>query len=318
MMQRLDVVSRFLLALTATAALFVGGMIFPPAGVVLFPLVPQPVLWFGLKYGALNGMGMGVLAMGGLLFLGGKELALLYSLFISVAGLMFILLGRIRAIERLVVATTGVIFTGAVTLMQFLYGSWGLMVREIRVSITENLMAAVRMYEKMDIPRESLKLLKERTPQVADMILHLLPAMVFIGLALIVLFNVISLCRWFPERKGQWLSVKTLREWKAPDRLVWALIVCGFIVFIPAFETFKVIAANILLVIVAFYFLQGLAIVAYFFNKNNVPRIFRGVIYLFIAFQQICTLLVAALGLLDLWGDFRRLNKKDLNPGQAS
>lgn len=318
MMQRLDVVSRFLLALTVTMALFVSGMIFPPAGIVLFPLVPQPVLWFGLKYGALNGMAMGALAMVGLLFLGGKELALLYSLFISVAGLLFILLGRIRAIEGLVVATTGVLFAGAGALMRVLYGSWDFMVQEIKVGITDNLMAAVRMYEKMDIPRDSLTLLKERTPQIADLILQLLPAMVFIGLALIVLFNVISLCRWFPERREQWLSVKTLREWKAPDPLVWALIVCGFIVFIRPFESFKIIAGNLLLVIVVFYFLQGLAIVAYFFNKNNVPRIFRGVIYLFIAFQQICTLLVAALGLLDLWGDFRRLNKKDLNPGQAS
>lgn len=317
-MQRLDVISKFLLALTATVMLFVSGMVFPPAGVVLFPFVPQPVLWFGLKYGALNGMGVAVLAMGGLLFLGGKELALVYSLFIAVAGLLFVLLGRIRVIENLVVGIASVIFVSAVTLLRILYGSWGSMLQEMKVSITDNLMAAVRMYEKMDVPQESLNLLKERTPQMADMILQLLPAMVFIGLALIVLFNVLSLCRRFPDRRGQWLAVETLREWKAPDVLVWGLIVCGFIVFVPGFQTFKFVAANILLVIVACYFFQGLAIVAYFFHKNNVPRIFRGVIYLFIAFQQICTLLVAGLGLFDLWGDFRRLNKKDLNPGQVS
>jgi len=317
-MPRLDVFNKFLLALTATVLLFVSGAVFPPLGVGLFPFVPQPVLWFGLKYGALNGMGVAFVAMVGLLLLGGKELALVYSLFVAIAGLLFVSLGRIRTIERLVVGTASFVFIGAVTLLRLLHDSWSLMLQGMKTSITDSIMAAVRMYEKMDIPQESLNLLKERAPEMAGMALRLLPAMAFIGLALIVLFNVLFLCRRFPDRRAQWLATETLREWKAPDALVWGLIVCGFIVFIPGFDTFKLIAVNILLVVVTCYFFQGLAIVAYFFHKNNVPRIFRGVIYLFIAFQQICTLLVAGLGLFDLWGDFRRLNKKDLNPSQVS
>jgi len=317
-MQRLEVTSKFLLALTATVLLFVSGAIFPMAGVVLSPFVPQPILWFGLKYGALNGMGVAFIAMGGLLLLGGKELALVYALFVAVAGLLFVLLGRIRAIEGLVVGTASVIFLGAVTLLRFFYGSWSSMLQEIKASLTDSLMAAVRAYEKMDVPQENLNLLKERAPEMAEVIVQLLPAMAFLGMAVIVLFNVLSVCRRFPDRRSQWLAGDTLREWKAPDALVWGLIFCGFIVFIPGFETFNLVAVNLLLVIIACYFFQGLAIVAYFFHKNNVPRIFRGVIYLFIAFQQICTLLVAGLGLFDLWGDFRRLNKKDLNPSQVS
>ena len=317
-MPRLDVISKFLLALTATVLLFVSGAVFPPGGVALFPFVPQPVLWFGLKYGALNGMGVAFVAMFGLLLLGGKELALVYSLFVAVAGLLFVLLGRVRAIERLVLGAASVLFLGAVVLLRLFYGSWSSMLQEMKTSITESLMSAVRVYEKMDVPQESLNLLKERAPEMADMVLQLLPAMAFMGLALIVLFNVLFLCRRFPDRRAQWLAAETLREWKAPDALVWGLIVCGFMVFIPGFDALKLIAVNLLLVVVACYFFQGLAIVAYFFHKNNVPRIFRGVIYLFIAFQQICTLLVAGLGLFDLWGDFRRLNKKDLNPSQVS
>ena len=68
----------------------------------------------------------------------------------------------------------------------------------------------------------------------------------------------------------------------------------------------------------AFGILLGLAIVAYFFHKNNVPRFLRSATYILIIFQQIFALLVAALGLFDLWGDFRRLKKKNLTPSQAS
>jgi uncharacterized protein YybS (DUF2232 family) len=88
--------------------------------------------------------------------------------------------------------------------------------------------------------------------------------------------------------------------------------------FLPGFVLLKAFAANFLLVIAVCYFFQGLAIVAYFFNKNSVPRFVRGIVYIFIVFQQIFTLLVVGLGLFDLWADFRRLKKQNLNPSQAS
>jgi uncharacterized protein YybS (DUF2232 family) len=75
---------------------------------------------------------------------------------------------------------------------------------------------------------------------------------------------------------------------------------------------------NILLIAAVGYFVQGLAVVAYFFHKNNVPRFLRSATYILIIFQQMFTVLVAALGLFDLWGDFRRLKKKNLTPSQAS
>jgi uncharacterized protein YybS (DUF2232 family) len=99
--------------------------------------------------------------------------------------------------------------------------------------------------------------------------------------------------------------------------LVWGLIACGFVLLAPGLEFLNVVALNGLLVIAACYFAQGLAIIAFFFHKNNVPRFLRGITYVLIVFQQIFTLMVVGLGLFDLWGDFRRLKKNNLTP-QAS
>jgi uncharacterized protein YybS (DUF2232 family) len=132
------------------------------------------------------------------------------------------------------------------------------------------------------------------------------------------LVNVLLLCRRFPEQRLAWLGVEDLREWNAPEPLVWGLIACGFSLLIPGLEFFQTAAINILLVIAACYFFQGLAVVAYFFHKGRVPYFLRMVTYVLIIFQQIFTLLIVGLGLFDLWGDFRRLKKKDLNPSQAS
>jgi uncharacterized protein YybS (DUF2232 family) len=317
-MQRLEIIARFLLATASTVVLFIGGVTVPPFAFALFPLVPQPVLSFGIKYGVMRGMGVVILALAILLLWGGEELAFVYAIFVLLIGLLFLLLGRIRIVETLVLGIAAVVFAAFSVVFFFLYGSWHAIFYELSENLNRSLMSAVEMHEKMGFPQESIAILRERTPQIAETILHLLPAAAFVSLGLVVLFNVVLLCRRFPEKRAQWVALASLREWKAPDFLVWGVIVSGFALFIPGLEMFKTLAANLLLVFGACYFFQGLAIIAFYFNKNNVPRFVRGVVYLFIVFQQIFTLLVVGLGLFDLWVDFRRLRKQDLNPSQAS
>ena len=317
-MQRLEIIARFFLATASTVMLFLGGVTVPPFAFALFPLVPQPVLSFGIRYGLMRGMGVVVLALAVLLLWGGEQLGYVYSIFVLLIGLLFLLLGRIRVLETLVLGISAVVFTAFSAVLFFLYGSWRAIYNDVSESLNSSLMSAVEMHEKMGFPQESIAVLKERTPEIAEAILYLLPAAAFVSLGLIVLFNVVLLCRRFPEERPHWVTLVSLREWKAPDFLVWGVIASGFAMFIPGLESIKTLAANLLLVFGACYFFQGLAIIAFYFNKNNVPRFVRGVVYLFIVFQQIFTIIVVGLGLFDLWVDFRRLRKQDLNPSQAS
>jgi uncharacterized protein YybS (DUF2232 family) len=317
-MRRLEVISRFFLALASTSVLLIGGIAIPPAGVVLIPLVPQPVLAFGFRFGIGWGIGVLIAALVLLLAVAGKELALIYGILAFMTVLLFGLLGRLRSIELLVAGIAGTIFILTCGVLFYFYGSWSALVQDLHRSLDENLMAALRVHEKMGFPKDSLDLLKERIPQVVQTTLQFLPGLLFVGLALTVLVNIVFLCRRFPARRAQWLSAENFREWKGPEPMVWGLIACGFVLFIPGLQFLRIFAFNILLVIGAAYFIQGLAIIAYFFHKNNVPRFLRGLTYVLIAFEQIFTLLVVGLGLFDLWGDFRRLGKNNLNPSQAS
>ncbi len=139
------------------------------------------------------------------------------------------------------------------------------------------------------------------------MMLRLLPALLFLSFAFIVLINILYLGRRFPERRGEWFALRNFREWKAPEPLVWGLIACGFGLFFPGVGPLGAVAMNLLLVIGAFYFVQGLAVIAFFFNKNNVPRFLRGLTYILIIFQQIFTLLVVGLGAVRPMGRFSPL-----------
>ena len=317
-MRWLEVISRFFLALASSAVLFIGAISAPFAAILLLPLVVQPVLVFGLRYGPAWGIGVLVVVPLLLALFAGEELAFIYGVFALMAALLFGLLGRLRALEFLVTGVGTAMFAATGALLLYLFGSWTAMVQDFRDGLNQQFAAAARIHEKIGFAQDSLDLFTQRAPQIIDMALQLLPALIFMSLALIVLFNVLLLCRRFPERRKQWLRVENLREWKGPESTVWALIACGFALFIPGMEFVQVIAVNVLVIVGACYFAQGLAVVAYFFHKNNVPRFLRGLTYLLIVFQQIFTLLVTGLGLFDLWGDFRRLDKNKLTPSQAA
>src|SRR5262249_57019946 len=97
----------------------------------------------------------------------------------------------------------------------------------------------------------------------------------------------------------------------------WPLLAAGFLLLVPGLNAVRTVALNVLLATSVVYFFHGLSIVAYYFHHKGVPRLLRGFIYLAIFFEQILTIAVVALGLFDLWGDFRRLKKKNFNPNPA-
>lgn len=307
----------FVLALASTAVLFLSGVAIPLVGFLLIPLVPQPALAFGLKYGRLQGVGL--LALGTVLFLwlAGKGLALGFGLVAVMVILLYGSLGKGKSIESVVAETAAGMLAAVSAALVYQFGSFEGAREVIRWALRGNLELSVRVYEQIGFSRESMAALTERAPQLIEIVLQILPALAFVGFGVIILVNVFFLRRRFPERD---LIVRAgdLREWRSPEPLVWCFIVSGFALFLPGWQALRILALNLFLVIAAFYFFQGLAIVAYYFHHKNVPVVLRSLAYALIILEQIVALLVVGLGLFDLWGDFRRLKKKDLNPSRAS
>lgn len=317
-MQRLEVITRFLLALAMTVFLFMSGISLPPIGALLLPFVTQPVLLFGFKYGLGYGLAVTVVATLLLAVFAGAELGLLYGIFAILIGVLLGLVGRLRMVEYLVVSSASAMMVWTMGVAYYFFGSWSALAGDFRAGLTQQFAAATQMQERLGFSKDSLELVKERMPQLIDMTLQLLPSLLFLTFAFVALINILSLRRRFPERRAEWFAIENFRDWKGPEPLVWVLIACGFSLFFPVPDLVRLIAMNLLLIVGACYFAQGLAVIAFFFHKNNVPRFLRSITYILIVFQQIFTLMVVGLGLFDLWGDFRRLGKNNLTPSQAS
>jgi len=71
----------------------------------------------------------------------------------------------------------------------------------------------------------------------------------------------------------------------------------------------KMVGLNGLAVFMVIYFFQGMAVVAFFFQKKQIPRLARMVLYGLIAVQQLVMLAVIGVGFFDTWFNFRKLGK---------
>lgn len=306
------------LALVSSLSLFLAAVLIPIAGTLLLPLVPQPLLRLGVRWGKATTLGATVVLIPLLYGLGGRELVLGYLIVASMGVFLLFSLSPERSLEKIVLAAaTGFFVLGSATLLA-LAGSLAQLQDVIRNTLGQNLHLALKVYDKAGVSPESTEFLRKQWPQLVEFVLQISPALAFSGCAVAVLLNLLLLVRRLPHARGSLLPAGDPKEWKSPELLVWGFIGAGFCALVFEDGWIKMLSLNLFLVSLVFYFFQGLAIIAYYFHHKNVPVFLRGLGYALIFLEQVIMLIVVGLGLFDLWGDFRRLNKKDFHPTHAS
>lgn len=171
-------------------------------------------------------------------------------------------------------------------------------------SIQEN----VKAYSELGVPADQVNLIRDNAQKIAVFFINILPALGIISAALCIWLNLLAARRLFFSQRLSFPDFGDLAAWKAPDKLVWVVIACGGMLLVPNDEVYY-LGLNLLLICLFVYLLQGLAIISFFFRKKNIPLFLRTLFYVLLIFQQFLILLVVAVGLFDLWIDFRKFNK---------
>ncbi len=102
------------------------------------------------------------------------------------------------------------------------------------------------------------------------------------------------------------------RSWSVSPWLIWILIAGGFGLFLGTGPV-EVVALNILVFLLPVYFLQGLAIVAFYFWKKKFSPWLRAIGYALVVTINPLPVLVAGIGVFDLWINFRKPRIKKEN-----
>lgn len=295
--------------IAVTLLFFALALNLPVIGFFLAAFIPLPVLFYRVKLGRRTGAWVAALAALAMTAVLGK--VSLDTLFYMELVLLGFVLGETLlmnlTIEKTLLYTLGTVLgtSGAVMLLYGMTAQGGI-VGLISDYVLQSLKLTLAIYEKIGISPEAIRLISDSIEQIQYVLVRILPALaasasLFVAWANLMTARTLLLARglFFPD-------FGRLNLWKAPDVLVWGMIASGILLLLPS-KGVKVIGLNGLIVLMGVYFLEGIAIVSFYFEKKRLPRPLRWILYLFIFMQQIACLLVIALGFFDTWLNFRKI-----------
>ena len=302
----------FVMAIAITTLIAMAGLCLPLLGVLVSVFLPLPILFYRSKLGRSWG-GLVLIAVTLIVgsFMGWRSVSSAVFFFeLGLVGLILSeVLGMNLSVEKTVAVTTGVVAATGAVMLAF-YGLlsqnslWGLLSDYVQRCLE----LALAMYREMEVSQESIDVLAQSMEGILYVILRIMPAIVIVSIVLVVWSNLLLARPLLRSRQLFCPDFGTLNQWKAPEPLVWLVILSGFLLLVPN-QGFKLIGINGLIIMMVIYFFQGIAIVSFYFEKRQFPKMLRIILYGLIALQHILLLLVITAGLLDMWVDFRRIKK---------
>ncbi len=292
----------------------------PLLSTMMLIMVPLPICFFFAKLGRIRGFLVFVLS---LILVGVVEYAVnaqsSLTILFTLGALGMVLSEVMKRSLTIgytisVAAFAGIFFMGAILIynsLQFGKLPWD----QIYVYVSSMVQENIKLYGQLDLPSEQMQYIKENSGKIARILTYTFPSLSLISLSVIILVNILISRTLFKVAALPCPDFGDLSLWKASDYLVWLLIVSGAGILIPLLWI-KFTALNLLILCLFIYFLQGIAIVEFFFKRKKAPFYLRFLFYFLIMIQQYLMFFVVAAGLFDLWIDFRKAPAptKDQNP----
>lgn len=307
-----DISKDILSGTTITTLLFAVSVYMPIIGFISALFIPLPTLFYRLKHGRKRGAVIPVLTIFIMIVvLDGISIDILFFFELLLLGFI---LGELfeldLSVEKTMLYSSGfVVFTGTVCLFIYSQASNTGIIALVSEYVAKNLELTLSLYEDMGVSPKNIQTISASLENIRYVLVRIIPAFVVVS-TFFVSWSCLLIAK--PMLKNKQLfypDFGSLSLWKAPESLVWGVIGSGFMLILPL-NTFKLIGLNVLLVLMTIYFFQGIAIVSYYFEKKQFPRILRFFLYCLIALQQIILLLVIGIGFFDMWLNFRKLEMK--------
>lgn len=153
------------------------------------------------------------------------------------------------------------------------------------------------------LPPERIAEFTDQVAALREVLAVVFPAAWIIGAAVLVAVNAALVRLYLVRRDPGWLEDGEFERVRWPLGLVAAFVVSGAAVAMPLARP---AAYNVLLVVAFFFLLQGLAVVAFYARRLAGPPLLRVAVLFLVLANPWAPQILALLGLLDNWFDFRR------------
>ncbi|MGD2188239.1 MAG: YybS family protein, partial [Desulfobacterales bacterium] len=291
-----------------TSLIFAVSILIPIFGFFCSLFIPLPTLYYRLKLGRTTSVI--IPALGFIIMVVVISSFTLDVMFFAELLLLGFILGELlesrTSIHKTVLYSCGVVLiSGIISLFVYSIASGKDLISILSQYVAQNIELSLMLYQSLGMPEENLRLIQDSLDKIQYILIGIIPGLTITSTLLVIWLNILLSRAVLKSRVQFHPDYEKLNQWQAPDYLVWAVIGCGLFMLFPA-SAAKLISLNALLILMAIYFFQGIAIVSFFFEKKQVPRLFRIIVYTLIALQQFVLIVVIGIGLFDVWFNFRK------------
>lgn len=281
----------------------------PIAGLMGSAFIPVPLVFFRAKLGRPAATVIALAALGCAVLLGGRLEVLFFGELLLIGFAMGELMARQWPLEKTVAAVcVAVMIAGLAGLLASSLGTGQGLLTTLSEGVRYHLELSLQLYQQMGLSEDQLHFLESSIEGIQQVLVGMMPALVIDSTLMVTWISLLAARRVCQRRGLPFPDYGALNRWKAPELMVWGVIGSGVLLLVPTLAA-KMVGLNGLAVFMVIYFFQGMAVVAFFFQKKQIPRLARMVLYGLIAVQQLVMLAVIGVGFFDTWFNFRKLGK---------
>ena len=300
-----------LIGAAGTFSLFAASFVIPPLGFFSGILAPFPVMYFRLRHGRVIAAIIFLAAVTALMALFGINTGVVYLLQCGTIALLLpeLLLRGYGAVRTITWTTAVNITLLAIAAVIYTQAGGQDLQRSLSGEISTSISRALALYEQSGVKGDELSMVKQSMDMAAALLLRIYPSLTTILVGIMAGCN-LALIRRPASLMGYQLRLGDFKELRLPEPLVWVLIAAGFALLAPS-RIVTAPALNVLVVMTTLYFLQGLAVVLTIIARQAFAGIMRVFIWVMLILQPYLAAVIAAIGIFDIWGDFRTPKKQE-------
>jgi len=295
-----------------TTLIFAASIYLPVIGLFCFLFIPLPIFFYRSKLGRTTGAIVLVASIIMMIFMVGT---ISIDIFFFIELLLFgFVLGELiefnLSIEKTILYACALVLSAGV-LGLFFYSNISNVgiIALISEYVAKSLKLTIVLYEKMGMSEENIHLFSNSLENIQYVLLRIIPAMIVVS-SFFMAWATLLIAKPILKSRGLFYpDFGSLNLWKVPDSFVWGAIGCGLMLILPE-RGIKMVGLNGLIILMAIYFFQGMAIVSFFFEKKQFSPILKFFLYSLIVIQQVIALIIIGLGFSDIWLNYRKLGIK--------
>jgi len=285
----------------------------PELSVMIGILIPVPLTFFYIHFGRRLGLALLAFIFVALFSLiGPREAALFFTEYAVLAGVMSETIRLRFSFDKCVLFSTLVSAVLSIALLLIVFIDRELSLLEFfQKQINGHFAQSIESLKAIGGKSEEIKALQGFADEASGLLAQAYPAFIAFGAFITALVNYYatrflwkSFCSYDVFHEARFSG------WVIPDQVIWLLIGSAG-VFLLTDNALGVIGISLLLIILAAYFFQGLAIIVYFLESRNVPVFFWVLIFFVILLQPLLVGVSVGLGIFDTWMDLRKVRLEE-------